>query len=106
MNRMLRSGGRSGFERSRAGRCQKPRMSSESRFAALAACILLIAPVVRAEEPHAPSAPNVLRQIDEALTSVFEKVAPAVVIIEVTKKADAEEQGAFDFDFFFRNPPG
>lgn len=34
---------------------------------------------------------SILRQMDEGFVAVFEKVAPAVVVIEATKKADAEE---------------
>jgi len=48
---------------------------------------------------------DVVHQLNSAFTKVFEIVAPAVVIIEVTKKDDgSESNSAFD-DLFFQGPP-
>jgi S1-C subfamily serine protease len=49
------------------------------------------------------AAHDLLHQIDDASVSVFEKVAPAVVIIEANKKVtvDAQDQS---FDFYFDSP--
>lgn len=48
--------------------------------------------------------PTILRQIDEGFVRLFEKVAPSVVIVEVVKQIDQqdEERG---LDFFFKNMP-
>jgi len=63
------------------------------------------APPLRAAEPATASP---LQGINDGLVAVFEKVAPAVVVIEVEKKADpdAAESAPSPFDFFFREPPG
>lgn len=46
---------------------------------------------------------DVVHQLNSAFTKVFETVAPSVVIIEVSKKADAE--GSIFDDLFFQGPP-
>ncbi|HEV3392623.1 MAG TPA: trypsin-like peptidase domain-containing protein [Chthoniobacterales bacterium] len=46
---------------------------------------------------------DVVHQLNNAFAKVFEVVAPSVVIIEVSKKAD-DETSAFD-DLFFQGPP-
>jgi serine protease Do len=46
---------------------------------------------------------DVVHQLNNAFAKVFEIVAPSVVIIEVSKKADTETS-AFD-DLFFQGPP-
>jgi serine protease Do len=46
---------------------------------------------------------DVVHQLNNAFTNVFETVAPSVVIIEVSKKADTETS-AFE-DLFFQGPP-
>jgi S1-C subfamily serine protease len=49
------------------------------------------------------AAHDLLHQLDDAFVSVFEKVAPAVVIIEADKKASSDDQDQ-SFDFFFHSP--
>src|ERR1700732_3574730 len=46
---------------------------------------------------------DVVHQLNNAFAKVFEIVAPSVVIIEVSKKADTETS-AFE-DLFFQGPP-
>src|SRR5690242_16720132 len=46
---------------------------------------------------------DVVHQLNNAFAKVFETVAPSVVIIEVSKKADTETS-AFE-DLFFQGPP-
>jgi Do/DeqQ family serine protease len=46
---------------------------------------------------------DVVHQLNSAFTKVFEIVAPSVVIIEVTKKNDSEENPSLD-DLFFQGP--
>lgn len=63
------------------------------------------------ELPPSPTVPaaaaeqgkDVVHQLNNAFAKVFEVVAPSVVIIEVSKKADAETS-AFE-DLFFQGPP-
>jgi Do/DeqQ family serine protease len=47
---------------------------------------------------------DVVHQLNSAFTKVFEIVAPAVVIIEVTKKNDGPDTSAFDDLFNFQQP--
>jgi Do/DeqQ family serine protease len=47
---------------------------------------------------------DVVHQLNSAFTKVFEIVAPSVVIIEVTKKNDGNENPTLD-DLFFQNQP-
>ena len=49
------------------------------------------------------AAHDLLHQIDDAYVSVFEKVAPAVVIVEADKKPAADGQDQ-NFDFYFHPP--
>src|SRR5436853_4189553 len=46
---------------------------------------------------------DVVHQLNNAFVKVFEVVAPSVVIIEVSKKADAETSALEDL--FFQGPP-
>ena len=46
---------------------------------------------------------DVVHQLNNAFAKVFETVAPSVVIIEISKKANGESS-AFD-DLFFQGPP-
>jgi len=59
-----------------------------------------------AEDAKPPSAgTELLRQLDNAYVQLFDKVAPAVVIIEANKnKSGDEEQDIKGFDFFFHDP--
>ncbi len=59
-------------------------------------------------EPVVPPSPakSIAVQLNDAFVSVFERVAPAVVIIDVTKKPTSETEGNDYFhDFFFRPGP-
>ena len=59
-------------------------------------------------EPVVPPSPakSIAAQLNDAFVSVFERVAPAVVIIDVTKKPTSENEGNDYFhDFFFRPGP-
>ena len=61
--------------------------------------------VAEGEAPATSASPlSLLRQIDEGFVQVFEKVAPAVVVIEASKRADETEdrEDARGLDFFFR----
>ncbi len=59
-------------------------------------------PTATVPPASAEAGKDVVHQLNNAFTKVFETVAPAVVIIETTKKAEAEGS-AFD-DLFFQNP--
>jgi S1-C subfamily serine protease len=78
------------------------------RAATLLAFVLVAAPgmAARAQEA-APSAAqaghDILHEIDDAVTGIYEKVAPAVVIIEADKKPTADEQDQ-SFDYYFHSP--
>lgn len=59
---------------------------------------------VRAGEPEKGAAAlNLLKTIDEGFVQVFEKVAPAVVVIEATKAPDEDDREGTVLDFFLRN---
>jgi len=47
---------------------------------------------------------DVVHQLNNAFAKVFETVSPSVVIIEVSKKAEASDNSALD-DLFFQGPP-
>ena len=75
-----------------------------SRFLLIALFGIAPLPQVRAADPEkAGAALSVLKAIDEGFVQVFEKVAPAVVVIEATKARDAGESDGNVYDFFFRN---
>ena len=74
--------------------------------ATLLSSALLAALPVSAAEPEKPASPlSLLRQIDEGFVQVFEKVAPAVVVINATKKQTSEDEEGEEkgFDFFFKD---
>ncbi len=57
--------------------------------------------------PAAPRDPtSLLRALDDGFVAVFEKVAPAVVVIENTKSSRSESDSSANeaYDFFFRSP--
>lgn len=58
-----------------------------------------------AEAKNPAAAMSLLRQIDEGFVAVFEKVAPAVVVIEASKKPEPEEENddIRGFDFFLKD---
>jgi serine protease Do len=75
----------------------------------IAASVCCGAPPEIAPSPTVPAAAaeagkDVVHQLNNAFAKVFEIVAPGVVIIEVSKKNDANDASAFD-DLFFGNPP-
>ena len=69
-------------------------------------------PLSQPETGPTPSVPpesaeagkDVVHQLNSAFTKVFEMVAPSVVIIEVSKKNDGNENPTLD-DLFFQNQP-
>jgi S1-C subfamily serine protease len=61
----------------------------------------LFCPLIAAADDPA----TLLKKLDEGFASVFERVAPAVVVIESTKASDAEEPDSTrSFDFFLKEP--
>jgi serine protease Do len=83
------------------------------RILALVLLALAAAVPMRAASPEAtPTLPpeaadsgkDQVHALNNAFAHVFETVAPAVVIIEVSKKNDVSENSAFD-DLFFPGPP-
>jgi len=56
--------------------------------------------------PSAPAPETLLHQLDEGFVAVFEKAAPSVVVIDVSKKTSLsdDESSSEGFDFFFRSP--
>ena len=70
-----------------------------SAFAANPAEVSPTAPPTAAAE----AGKDVVHQLNSAFTKVFETVAPTVVIVEISKKAE-EDSSAFD-ELFFQGPP-
>src|SRR5690348_9154628 len=62
-----------------------------------------LAPAPTIPAAAAEQGKDVVHQLNNAFAKVFEIVAPSVVIIEVSKKADTETS-AFE-DLFFQGPP-
>lgn len=54
-----------------------------------------------AEAPSSGSPKDIAHQLNDAYTAVYEKVAPAVVVVDVEKNSANPSDG---FDFFFRGP--
>jgi len=77
------------------------------RILPLLGCVLL-AGSAGAQSPAAGSPVSLLRQLDEGFAQVFEKAAPSVVVIDVSKKnAFPDEENSAPpegLDFFFRAP--
>ncbi|MGA3172068.1 MAG: trypsin-like peptidase domain-containing protein [Chthoniobacteraceae bacterium] len=75
--------------------------------------IALAAPCVVASAQSAAPGPTIspqlahdlLHEIDDAFVAVFEKVAPAVVVIEAEKKPAPDDQNQ-NFDYYFHSPEG
>ncbi|MDD5348863.1 MAG: PDZ domain-containing protein [Chthoniobacteraceae bacterium] len=86
------------------------------RILPLAGCLLIALPgwAQQAPPPSQPpasaagNASALLRQLDEGFAQVFEKAAPSVVVIDVSKRTslsdDAGGSGPDGLDFFFRAP--
>jgi hypothetical protein len=104
---------RNGFERNAAGPVEIHHLFMDFRFAARFGCFVFLlsgSAALFGVEGETASKPapqnasqNILRQLDEGFVQVFEKVAPAVVVIEADKKESEQEQ-AETFDFFMRGP--
>lgn len=57
--------------------------------------------------PGAPGAPSLLKQLDREFAAVFEKVAPAVVVIEAARKEDEDSADELQrFGMFFHDRDG
>lgn len=75
-----------------------------NRIAISIGCALVASsPFVHAATDETKPQSDFLHQLDAAFTGVFEKVSPAVVIVEASKKPGADN-GEDAFDFFFRDP--
>jgi S1-C subfamily serine protease len=79
----------------------------KTRAAALFASILLVAPGLASRAQDAPMSPqaahDLLHQLDDAVVGIFEKVAPAVVVIEADKKPASDEQDQ-TFEYYLHSP--
>ena len=77
------------------------------RIAVLLCCAFLATPGIALRAQTAPAssqgAHNLLQQLDDAYVSVFEKVAPAVVVVEADKTPAGNDQEQ-NFDFYFHSP--
>jgi S1-C subfamily serine protease len=56
------------------------------------------------DEKPADSSRNFLQQLNDGFSHIFEKVAPAVVVIESSRKQSDEKDDMDGFDFFLQNP--
>ncbi len=66
-----------------------------------------VIPAPRAEPVVPPSsAKSLATELNNAFVNVFERVAPAVVIIDVYKRVGSGEGSDFFPEFFFQNPDG
>ena len=83
-------------------------MNYSRLFVPLSILSLSFSPVFSAEESKtADAASDFMHQLDNAYVRVFEKVAPAVVIIRAEKKKAAGGDEEMDgLDFFFQGPNG
>ena len=62
------------------------------------------APIPSVPPAAAEAGKDVVHQLNNAFAKVFEIVAPSVVIIEVSKKSDGDNNSPFE-DLFFQGPP-
>src|SRR4029450_9555 len=63
-----------------------------------------VAPTATVPAYAAEAGKDVVHQLNNAFAKVFETVAPAVVIIKISKKSEAAEKSLLD-DLFFQGPP-
>ncbi len=65
-----------------------------------------LTPKLFAESPSAESPKDIAHQLNDAYTAVYEKVAPAVVVVDVEKnnRQSNPANPPDGFDFFFRGP--
>jgi serine protease Do len=63
-------------------------------------------PTIFAEAPSSESPKDIAHQLNDAYTAVYEKVAPAVVVVDVEKnnRPGSPANPSDGFDFFFRGP--
>ncbi len=85
-------------------------MSLFDRISPLLVCgMVSVLPVQLSAQSAAPTSPkDIAHALNEAYTAVYEKVAPAVVVIDVEKegKLGTDTNPMPGFDFFFRGPKG
>src|SRR6516164_6193255 len=85
-------------------------MSLFDRISPLLVCgMVSVLPVQLSAQSAAPTSPkDIAHALNEAYTSVYEKVAPTVVVIDVEKegKLGIDTSPMPGFDFFFRGPKG
>src|ERR1700730_3185262 len=81
-------------------------MSVIYRVSALAVGGILITQTLFAQAPASNAAKDIAHQLNDAYTAVYEKVAPAVVVVDVEKNGrSGNPSNPLDgFDFFFRGP--
>src|ERR1700730_11015358 len=81
-------------------------MSVIYRVSALAVGGILITQTLFAQAPASNAAKDIAHQLNNAYTAVYEKVAPAVVVVDVEKNGrSGNPTNPLDgFDFFFRGP--
>ena len=75
----------------------------------LLALPLSAAPLASAvgDEKPADTTRNFMQQLNDGFERIFEKVAPAVVVIESSRKPTADDKSEMEgFDFFLQNPNG
>ncbi|HEU4678906.1 MAG TPA: trypsin-like peptidase domain-containing protein [Terrimicrobiaceae bacterium] len=71
------------------------------------AAVFFLGLVVSAVAQNTGTANGLARQLNDAFASVYEKVAPAVVIVEVRRSSDVSLSGLPEgLEFFFRGPDG
>jgi serine protease Do len=58
------------------------------------------------DEKPADTSRNFMQQLNDGFTHIYEKVAPAVVVIEASRKQSDEKDDMDGFDFFLQNPNG
>jgi serine protease Do len=86
----------------------RPSVLSLSVLAAATFAWLPLSHAQTSEKPAPPAGMALAKQLNEAYVSVFEHVAPAVVVIDVTKKTPEGGVNPMDFfgDYFGRGPGG
>ena len=63
-----------------------------------------VVPTATVPASAAEAGKDVVHQLNNAFARVFETVAPAVVIIKISKKSETAEKSLLD-DLFFQGPP-
>ena len=74
---------------------------------ASSALLVVLSGVASAQQPSSAAPPGALRQMNDSFAGVFEKVAPAVVVIESRNPAPTSLPGLPQgLEFFLQNPDG